>query len=53
MAYAGLDVGTSGSKILVYDLDGNVLFQASRTYQELGTNGRRELERVREFWTKE
>lgn len=44
MAYAGLDVGTSGSKILVYDLDGNVLFQASRTYQELGTNGRRELE---------
>lgn len=44
MAYAGLDVGTSGSKILVYDLDGNVLFQASRTYQELGTKGRRELE---------
>lgn len=44
MAFAGLDVGTSGSKMLVYDLDGNVLFQASRRYQEQGGNGRRELD---------
>ena len=27
MAFAGLDVGTSGSKMLVYDLDGNVFLQ--------------------------
>ena len=44
MAFAGLDVGTSGSKMLVYDLDGNIIFTASRKYTELGDNGRRELE---------
>ena len=43
MAFAGLDVGTSGSKMLVYDLDGRVIFQAARKYEELGENGRREL----------
>ena len=43
MAFAGLDVGTSGSKMLVYDLDGNVLFKASRKYEELGAGGHREL----------
>lgn len=43
MAFAGLDVGTSGSKMLVYDLDGNVLFTASRKYEELGGGGHREL----------
>lgn len=43
MAFAGLDVGTSGSKMLVYDLDGNVLFTASRKYEELGSGGLREL----------
>ncbi|MBS5064720.1 MAG: hypothetical protein KHZ58_13165 [Hungatella hathewayi] len=43
MAFAGLDVGTSGSKMLVYDLDGTVIFQAARRYEELGENGRREL----------
>lgn len=54
MAFAGLDVGTSGSKMLVYDLDGNVLFKAARRYEEQGENGRRELspslvlEKVRE-----
>lgn len=43
MAFAGLDVGTSGSKMLVYDPDGNVLFSASGKYEELGEGGRREL----------
>lgn len=43
MAFAGLDVGTSGSKMLVYDLDGNILYTASRKYGELGGGGRREL----------
>ena len=43
MAFAGLDVGTSGVKLLVYDLDGAILFTASRKYEELGSGGRREL----------
>lgn len=46
MAFAGLDVGTSSSKMLVYDLDGNVLFKATRNYQETGADGRRELSPV-------
>jgi xylulokinase len=44
MAYAGLDVGTSGCKIMVYDLDGNTLFKADRRYREQGNEGRRELD---------
>ena len=28
VAYAGLDVGTSGTKMVVYDLKGNVLYKA-------------------------
>lgn len=44
MAYAGLDVGTSGCKITVFDLDGRKLFQASRKYREQGGNGHRELD---------
>lgn len=44
MAFAGLDVGTSGSKLLVYDLDGNVIFKAVRKYEELGSGGCRELD---------
>ena len=43
MAYAGLDVGTSGCKIAVYDLNGRLLYQASCRYREEGTNGHREL----------
>lgn len=43
MVYAGVDIGTSGCKMLVYDLQGNILFQAARTYQEEGTDGHREL----------
>lgn len=44
MAFAGMDVGTSGCKMLVYDLDGNVIFQAGRKYQEEGSGGFRELD---------
>ncbi len=43
MAFAGLDVGTSKSKMLVFDRDGNVLCEASRSYEETGTGGHREL----------
>lgn len=43
MAFAGLDVGTSGSKLLVYDLDGRAVFKAEGRYEEQGENGRREL----------
>ena len=43
MAYAGLDVGTSGCKIAVYDLDGRLLYQAARRYREEGCDGCREL----------
>ena len=32
MAFAGLDVGTSGAKLLVYDLDGAILFTACLLY---------------------
>lgn len=42
--YAGIDIGTSGVKILVYDRKGSVVCQASRSYQELGTKGCRELD---------
>lgn len=44
MAYAGLDVGTSGCKLTVYDLDGHKLFQAARKYREQGSAGYRELD---------
>lgn len=43
MAFAGMDVGTSGCKMLVYDLDGKVIFQSGRRYKETGGNGQREL----------
>jgi len=44
MAFAGLDVGTSGCKLAVYDLDGNILFKSERRYREGGTGGHRELD---------
>ena len=44
MVYAGLDVGTSGCKLVVYDLDGKVVYSASRRYRETGSGGRRELD---------
>lgn len=43
MLFAGMDVGTSGCKMLVYDLDGNIVYQSSRKYQEEGNGGHREL----------
>ncbi|MCI8506162.1 MAG: hypothetical protein HFI67_08255 [Lachnospiraceae bacterium] len=44
MAYAGLDVGTSGCKIVVYGVEGNVIFQAAETYREYGEDGYREID---------
>lgn len=44
MAFAGMDVGTSGCKLLVYDLDGTVIFATGRTYREEGSGGHRELD---------
>jgi xylulokinase len=44
MAYAGLDIGTSGCKIIVYDLNGAILFKAARRYRERGGGGHRELD---------
>lgn len=44
MVYAGLDVGTSGCKLVAYDLDGKEIYSASRRYQETGSGGWRELE---------
>lgn len=42
--YGGLDVGTSGCKIMVYTLDGTVVFSDSEKYAELGENGHREID---------
>lgn len=44
MVYAGLDVGTSGCKLVVYDLEGREIYSAARRYQETGTGGWRELD---------
>ena len=43
MAFAGIDIGTSGCKLLVYDLEGHVIFRSSRKYREEGRDGFREL----------
>ena len=42
--YAGVDIGTSGCKMLVYDLTGSITYGASRRYRETGTDGVRELD---------
>ena len=34
MAFAGIDIGTSGCKLLVYDLEGHVIFRSSRKYRK-------------------
>lgn len=44
MVYAGLDVGTSGCKLVAYDLEGREVYAASRRYTEVGSEGRRELD---------
>lgn len=44
MAYAGIDVGTSGCKIVVYNEEGSILSSASRSYSQTGTDGYRELD---------
>lgn len=43
MAYAGLDIGTSGCKMIVYDLSGSVLYEAAEKYKEYGEGGIREI----------
>lgn len=44
MAIAGMDVGTSGCKILIYDLDGNIIYKTAANYKELGEDGCREID---------
>ena len=44
--YAGLDVGTSGCKLVAYDLEGREIYSASTRYTETGDNGLRELDPV-------
>lgn len=43
MAYAGLDVGTSGCKMVVYNTSGTILYEAASKYKVLGDNGIREI----------
>lgn len=43
MLFAGLDIGTSGCKVVVYDLDGKEKASANYNYEEEGTDGYREL----------
>lgn len=47
MGFAGLDVGTSGSKLFVYDLEGKVVFKSAARYDEQGSEGHRELNPAR------
>ena len=44
MAYAGLDVGTSGTKMNVYDLNGNIIYSSKKEYSEYGGDGLREID---------
>ena len=44
MFYAGMDVGTSGCKLVAYDLDGNTVYETASRYSETGTDGRREID---------
>ena len=44
MVYAGLDVGTSGCKLVAYDLDGHEVYSVARRYRETGGDGFRELD---------
>lgn len=43
MAYAGLDIGTSGCKMIVYSQSGETLCEASCKYKEFGEGGKREI----------
>ncbi|MDL2295516.1 hypothetical protein LJC18_01725 [Lachnospiraceae bacterium OttesenSCG-928-E19] len=44
MLVAGLDVGTSGCKVVVYNLEGDVKASHSHSYAEEGTKGYREID---------
>ena len=41
--YMGVDIGTSGCKLIVCDEHGNVIFHTSEEYEEENDNGKREL----------
>lgn len=43
MAIAGMDVGTSGCKILIYDLKGKIIYKTAANYKEIGEDGCREI----------
>ena len=42
--YAGLDVGTSGCKLVIYNCNGEPVFESSHAYSETGVAGHRELD---------
>lgn len=44
LVYAGLDIGTSGCKMVLYDVNGNALYKARRSYREFGEDGYREID---------
>lgn len=46
MAIAGIDIGTSGLKVIIFGNEGNILYQAHRKYQEIREYGFRELSPV-------
>ena len=44
MAFTGIDVGTSGCKVCTFDVHGNLLSKAGRSYTEKRGNGTREID---------
>lgn len=44
MAIAGIDIGTSGCKVVVFDIHGSMLCQASRQYKEIRDRLFREID---------
>ena len=44
MSIAGIDIGTSGCKVIVFRENGQIIYSARRTYQEIKGNGIRELD---------
>lgn len=46
MAFIGVDIGTSGCKVCIFDINGRLLVKAGRKYQEKRGNGTREIDPV-------
>ena len=44
MAFTGIDIGTSGCKVCTFDVHGNLLSKAGRSYTEKRGNGTREID---------